>query len=272
MVRTRASSPVGVYGDRVNLYVQLARTFRDRIALGTWKPGRQIPTILQLCAEFKVSRPPVRQAIAILVSDGLLESTQGRGTFVSEGVIRPSMDDSVRLSISDPLAMGGNQKITVLSRSVMKRLPQEIQIEEPQYESYACITKTHASGLTPFSVMRVFVAEKLYAMVPRGRDTKEKLASLLRKHARVRPIGYRQEITVVHATEGWIFDALAIPRAEHCVRVRRWWIDSDSRLALASLGFYRTDMFALDVSIRDAGADLFSFVSPEKELHFDTNG
>jgi len=244
--------------------VQLARIFRDRISSGVWRPGQQIPTIMQLCAEFNASRPPVRQAIALLVGDGLLESTRGRGTFVSEDGARLPTDDSVRLAISDPLAMGERQKISVISRELIKRLPKEIQVEEPQYESYVCITKTHASGGTPFSVMRVYVAEKLYLMVPRGRDTKEKLAALLRKHARVRPIGYRQEITVVHATESWIFKALAIPRAELCVRVRRWWIDAESRLVLASLGHYRTDMFALDVSIRDAGGDLFSFVSPEK--------
>jgi hypothetical protein len=53
------------------------------------------------------------------------------------------------------------------------------------------------------------------------------------------------------------------------VRVRRWWIDSESRVVLASLGHYRTDMFALDVSIRDAGGDLFSFVSPEKKPSVD---
>ena len=161
--------------------------------------------------------------------------------------------------------MGDKQNITVTSRDPVIRLPNEMQAEEPQYESYMCITKVHASGTMPFAVMRVYVAKALYRMIPRGRDSKEKLASLLRKHARVRPIGYRQEITVVPATESWIFEALAISRAQLCVRVRRWWIDKESRLALVSLGYYRTDMFALDLAIHDADADLFSFVSPDHD-------
>jgi hypothetical protein len=84
--------------------------------------------------------------------------------------------------------MGESQKITVTNRERIKRLPNEIQTDEPQYESYVCITKVHASAGTPFAVMRVYVAEKLYVRIPRGEDTKEKLASLLRKYAHVRPI------------------------------------------------------------------------------------
>lgn len=262
---TKAEVSSANYGDdRVDLYIQLARIFRKRIESGVWKSGKQIPTILQLCAEYKVSRPPVRQAIAMLSQEGLLDSARGRGTFVT-GAVAPTSNEDVRVSISDPLAMGDKQRIRVIERKTIDRLPKEIQVDEAQYETYVSITKTHASGANIFSVLKVFVAEKFYRMIPAGRDSKEKLAPLLRNHARLRPVRYRQEISVVHATEDWIFRGLGIPRAGSCVRVRRWWVGKDRRVALASLSFYRPDMFTLDFSLDSPNRDLFSFVSPGRK-------
>ncbi|MEV7025502.1 GntR family transcriptional regulator [Kitasatospora sp. NPDC093558] len=64
------------------LYKQVAREMRKAIARGTWRPGEQIPTEDKLTALYQVSRPTVRQAVAELRADGLLDVQQGRGTFV----------------------------------------------------------------------------------------------------------------------------------------------------------------------------------------------
>jgi len=47
------------------------------------KPGDQVPTEEEICAQFGVSRTPVRQALLELVREGVLNRTAGRGTFVS---------------------------------------------------------------------------------------------------------------------------------------------------------------------------------------------
>ncbi|WP_329565358.1 GntR family transcriptional regulator [Kitasatospora sp. NBC_01266] len=64
------------------LYKQVAQDMRKKIIRGTWKPGAQIPTEDKLTAQFGVSRPTVRQAVAELRTEGLLDVQQGRGTFV----------------------------------------------------------------------------------------------------------------------------------------------------------------------------------------------
>ena len=65
------------------LYAQLKQLLADRIRQQQYGPGQQIPSELALCQELGVSRPTVRQAIAELVSEGVLVIYKGRGTFVA---------------------------------------------------------------------------------------------------------------------------------------------------------------------------------------------
>ncbi|WP_082235508.1 GntR family transcriptional regulator [Halobacillus massiliensis] len=64
------------------LYLQLKEVFIDRIQNGHWKPDQLIPTEQELMKEFNVSRTTIRQAVSILVQEGLVEKKQGRGTIV----------------------------------------------------------------------------------------------------------------------------------------------------------------------------------------------
>lgn len=71
-------------GSPVPLYLQLTEFLRERILSREWPSGEQIPTEVELCSTYGVSRITVRQALALLVRDGLLVRGRGKGTFVRE--------------------------------------------------------------------------------------------------------------------------------------------------------------------------------------------
>src|SRR5689334_99128 len=48
------------------------------------KPGDQIPTEIELCELLGVGRSSLREAVAQMISHGLLERVQGRGTFIRQ--------------------------------------------------------------------------------------------------------------------------------------------------------------------------------------------
>lgn len=67
----------------VPLYYQISQLIRQQILSGALKPGEQIPTEKELQEKYNVSRSTIRNAIAELIYDGLLERRSTKGTFVA---------------------------------------------------------------------------------------------------------------------------------------------------------------------------------------------
>jgi len=69
------------------LYRRIQADLRDRIGSGDLPPGSQLETEQELMARYDVSRATVRQALAGLVADGLVEIRRGRGTYVRKAAM-----------------------------------------------------------------------------------------------------------------------------------------------------------------------------------------
>lgn len=76
---------------RLPHYQRLRDHLAEQIARNRWRPGEAIPTEAALSAQYHLSTGTVRKAIDMLVSDGVLERQQGRGTFVR----RPQFQSSL---------------------------------------------------------------------------------------------------------------------------------------------------------------------------------
>ena len=63
-------------------YHRLADAIRQRILEGVYRPGERIPTEHDLRRSYRLSQLTVRQALGLLVDEGLLERFIGRGTYV----------------------------------------------------------------------------------------------------------------------------------------------------------------------------------------------
>ncbi|MCB8889189.1 GntR family transcriptional regulator [Vreelandella malpeensis] len=76
---------------RLPLYQRLRDDMLARIAAGDWAPGTAIPTEAELTKYYGVAVGTLRRAVETLVQDGLMERSQGRGTFIR----RPNFDGSL---------------------------------------------------------------------------------------------------------------------------------------------------------------------------------
>jgi DNA-binding GntR family transcriptional regulator len=68
----------------VPLYQQLQDIIRNAILSRQYKVGEKLPSEHELCRDYGVTRPTVRQALEGLVREGLLMKHRGKGAFVTE--------------------------------------------------------------------------------------------------------------------------------------------------------------------------------------------
>ena len=72
-------------------YIQIHDQIKQDIDQGNWKIGQRLPSERDLCETFEVSRMTVRQAITLLVDEGILERKPGSGTFVASSRVKEKM-------------------------------------------------------------------------------------------------------------------------------------------------------------------------------------
>lgn len=67
-------------------YLQLAGQVERAIRLGRLQPGDQLPSVREVVTELAINPNTVLKAYRDLENRGLLDSRQGRGTFIKEGL------------------------------------------------------------------------------------------------------------------------------------------------------------------------------------------
>lgn len=85
------------FNRRGSLTERLVEKISNDIRSGKYSPGEKLPTEKEFITKFNVSRSVVREAIASLKSDGLLQSRQGIGVFV----IDPLPSEPFKISSTD---------------------------------------------------------------------------------------------------------------------------------------------------------------------------
>ena len=68
------------------LYQQVKEQIRHRVAIGDWVQGAEIPSIRTLAAAIRVSVITIKRAYLELEMEGVIQTRQGRGSFVSDNV------------------------------------------------------------------------------------------------------------------------------------------------------------------------------------------
>lgn len=82
MAQTAPPDTPGPHVPGPTLVAQVREAIRAQITGGTYRPGDRLPSEARLTQEFGVSRTVVREAVAALQSDKLVEPRQGAGVFV----------------------------------------------------------------------------------------------------------------------------------------------------------------------------------------------
>jgi DNA-binding FadR family transcriptional regulator len=133
---------------RKNLVETVGNRLRQAILSGDLRPGSKLPSEAGLTQQYDVSRTVVREAIASLRADGLVEARHGVGVFVlspqaQSGLPFQSLEPARISSIIEILELRAGIEMEAASLAAVRRSPAQ---EETIWERYDDLSGLIAAG------------------------------------------------------------------------------------------------------------------------------
>ena len=193
------------------MYQQIAEDLRKQISTGELARGSQLPTELELRDKYNASRNTIRDAIKRLISQGLVETRPGQGTFVTMKI-----DPFVTVLTADPkTGFGGGEGAVYLSAvsdehrsprattpKVEVQVPPDVITKRLRVAPDAQVVSRHQERYIddiPWSLQTSFYPMEFITMgatdLLMAQDIEEGAVRYLAKKVGVRQIGYRDWIT-----------------------------------------------------------------------------
>jgi GntR family transcriptional regulator len=174
--RARRLPTPGDAASRIPRYLQVASVLRRRLRDGRWSVGDRIATLEELEREFGVARVTVRQAIDLLQGEGLLQSFQGRGTFVTKA---PDNDRWIQLATDWDSLIAPIRDSVVHLLSSAEDVPPRIETGDgAPAPAYVFLRSIQKQGGRPYAYARVHVAKHIHARAQRLFASRAALAVL----------------------------------------------------------------------------------------------
>lgn len=228
------------------LYAQLAGVLRLRIGRGEWKHGDKLPSQAELTREFKVARVTVRQAITLLEDDGLLQSCQGRGTFVTAppGAQRRLHVHTTLRSLVAMLQGDVPQLQNVIETDAAPQLGPEDGAPAP---AYVHMRRVHLHDATPYCVISIYLDTRIFDRA-RKRFRTEVIIPVLTTLPGV-TIAHAQQTLTIDVADPATAAQLGMTPGAPVANVRRVFRGPDGTVIYLGEVTYRGDLVQLDMDL-----------------------
>jgi GntR family transcriptional regulator len=186
-------------------YLQIAEAIRAELR----GEGERIDSEHRLCARFEVSRPTIRQALDVLVQEGLLYRHAGRGTFSTP----TGGERKLRVigSIDDIIAMGDETWFRLLSRemtSVPGNIARVLRLA-PGALAYRVVGVRHIDT-GPFQHVTGFTPASVGAALPEADFSKTSLLGAIERQLGA-PVRFMEQVVDAVLAPRVIAEQLEVP-------------------------------------------------------------
>lgn len=230
----------------VPLYHQLAQVLRARISDGTYPHGGSLPPEMELRREFGVARTTVRQALAQLEVDRLIERRRGSGTYVRPDA-ETAFGQRFRGSLSDLMAETKRAQVVQLDIDRDAELPERIRqaLELPEPRGTAIVrTRTIDGRLFAYTVN--YLGAETGERLSDNELLTESLMWLLEQ--KVAPLATAVQSVRAQGADTEIASRLEIPIGAPVLHVERIVRARDGRPVEVVLAWYRGDVYEYTVN------------------------
>jgi len=221
------------------LYRQLAEILQGKIENLEYPPGAKIPSEPSLVKTYGVGRPTIRQALDLLVREGVVEKKKGAGTYVRE------KSREIDLFSSAGTSSAFLEKGLTLARREVKPVS---LVEVPDggdnpfagREAYF-FSRLSLHGSEPVLIEETYLDPGLFPGLERYDFTRESLSRVVRDRYYAVPVSFRQAFRVAHNRTRAAL--LGLPASSPLLEVDRTINFAERPAAIFSLLHCRTDRF-----------------------------
>ncbi len=234
----------------IPLYRQLADLLTAKIRAGEYAPGSRIPSEHNLAAVYSIGRPTIRQAVDLLVRNGLLVRKRGSGTFVCE----PQQEVDL-FSLDGTSASFRNKGLAVQTRLLT---PVRLQtIDRAKDNPFNGARAYWFSRLTliskkPVLVETLYLHADLFPGIDQMDIQGKSLSALADEKFFLRPVGGKQTFRIgfVDAPKA---SQLELPPESPILMVSRWLHFPHTTNGVYTELWCRTDQFVFSQTIGGTG-------------------
>ncbi|WP_054950116.1 GntR family transcriptional regulator [Numidum massiliense] len=148
--------------DDIPLYKQVYEWIKHNIDENEWTPGTQLPPEPVLSKDLGVSRQTLRQALQLLIDEGLLYRQQGKGTFVQKR--RSQYELTILTSFSEQMRARGKQpssKVIEIQSNIRPDQKMQLQLGLTSRNRLLKIVRLRLADETPMSLETVYIEENV---------------------------------------------------------------------------------------------------------------
>ncbi|MHC1782621.1 MAG: GntR family transcriptional regulator [Anaerolineaceae bacterium] len=183
-------------------HYQLTEIIRKLITQEQWRHGDQLPSEREFCLTFGISRITVRKALDSLASEGLIQTTKGIGTFVSEKKYLEKWA-SFPIGFTDSLAKQGyrieTQVLTLEIIPSTESISKELELSLGDLVLH--LHRLRFVAQEPILIVSSFLPHRLVPQIEKFDFTHQSLYQVLRSNYGLKIDKVKRGIEAVAATE-----------------------------------------------------------------------
>ncbi|WP_281888544.1 GntR family transcriptional regulator [Paenibacillus sp. YYML68] len=231
----------------IALYIQVKNMLLKLIHNQTWRPHTLIPTEQELMDMFSVSRTTIRQAITMLVQEGLLEKRQGKGTIVlpmklvgNLGRLKGFAEEVVERGMVPHSKLIRAEFMTILDY-------ERSQLQLPEHARVLLIERIRFANDTPIAIERSCWPEPIGQILMKFDLHAAKYYEILEQHD-IFLKQAREKISALNATVHEA-DLLGIRGGEALLEMTRLSCGIDGQPIEYTKTKYRSDQYSYDIEL-----------------------
>jgi GntR family transcriptional regulator len=230
-------------GERTSLpvYHQLHLVLSQRIRDRVYAPGAQFPSEIDLASQFGVSRVTVRNALAMLERDKLIERRRGSGTYVAN--TSTPRAPTISGMVENLITIGLETEARLLAIAPDHEPPPYVReaLQRPAPAALVRIERLRLHRSMPFSLSSIYLpAEHAALVADQASDNRPTIASL---EAAGLHAGSAEQTLSATLADDEVAALLNVAIGAPLVRLRRTVFDLVGQPMMFQQSLYRPDLY-----------------------------